>query len=230
MQRVVAVASQKGGVGKTTLSMNFASVAAETHKTLLVDVDEQESSTWWAERVGVEDLAFDLATDTNPDLLEGLGQLDYDLVIVDCPGHLTGEGVIPAVLRAADYVVLVTEPKPLAYPPLQRSIDSIVRPSGVPFRVLINNVDMSKGGERKQSDARDACKAMDVPVFKTFIRSYSVHEEASLNGQLATTYPRTTANINAIEDIRRFSTELFAEWAFPVDLTDAATTRDEVKI
>lgn len=72
--------------------MNFASVAAETHKTLLVDVDEQESSTWWAERVGVEDLAFDLATDTNPDLLERLDQLDYDLVIVDCPGHLTGGG------------------------------------------------------------------------------------------------------------------------------------------
>lgn len=98
---------------------------------------------------------------------------------------------MPAVLRAADYVVLVTEPKPLAYPPLQRSIDPIVRPSGVPFRVLINNVDMAKGGARKQFDARDACEAMDVPVFKTFIRSYSVHEEASLNGQLATTYPRT---------------------------------------
>ena len=42
------------------------------------------------ERVGVEDLAFDLATDTNPDLLEGLGQLDYDLVMVDCPGQRTG--------------------------------------------------------------------------------------------------------------------------------------------
>lgn len=230
MQRVVAVASQKGGVGKTTLSMNFASVAAETHKTLLVDVDEQESSTWWADRVGVDDLAFDLATDTNPELLAGLDQLDYELVIVDCPGHLTGEGVIPAVLLAADYVVLVTEPKPLAYPPLQRSIDSVVRPSGVPFRVLINNVDMSKGGERKQADAREACDAMGVPVFKTFIRSYAVHEEASLNGQLLTTYPRTAANINAIEDVRRFSTELFAEWAFPVDLTEFVPERDEVRI
>lgn len=135
-------------------------------------------------------------------------------MVVDCPGNFDGGGVIPAVLKAADYVVLVTEAKPLAFPPLMESVTEVVRPSGVPFKVLINNVDMSRGGKRKEADARDSLTATNLPVFKCFIRSYTVHEEASLNGELVTTYPKTADNINAIDDMRRFATELIGEWSF----------------
>lgn len=225
MQRVVAFASQKGGIGKTTVAMSFAAVAAESARVLLVDVDEQESATNWASRVPDSAMTFDFAAGTDPSELSRLKDQPYDLVVVDCPGHLDGHGVIPAVLEAADYVVLVTDTKYMSFPPLGRSIANVVGPTGLPYRVLLNLVEMSKGGRAREADAREMLNQNGIPTFESFIRSYVVHENAPLRGQLVTTYPRTKATFNAIEDVRKFHSELLSEWSFSPDQPAPAEIR-----
>ena len=68
MQRTVAILNQKGGVGKTTVTLGLASAAAVAgRRVLVVDLDPQASSTWV---LGVDP---DAVRDSTADLLATKG-------------------------------------------------------------------------------------------------------------------------------------------------------------
>lgn len=84
--QVIAIANQKGGVGKTTIAMQLGAALSRRHRVLVVDVDRQRSTVWWAENMR-DTLPFDFAGDQNPRVLGRLRELqvDYDYILVDTP-------------------------------------------------------------------------------------------------------------------------------------------------
>ncbi|USG59851.1 ParA family protein [Sneathiella marina] len=111
--KVIAVASQKGGSGKTTLAGHLAVQAemAGQGPVALVDTDPQGSlSEWWNEREAETPL---FARTTVERLSADIGrmeQMGIGLLIVDTPPAITS--TIANVIGLADLLIIPTRPSP----------------------------------------------------------------------------------------------------------------------
>ena len=109
---IIAIVNQKGGTGKTTLSINLASAFAESHPTLLLDADPQGSALDWADSRSAAQMNLDALPLPMGNLLREIRGLsrNYDWIIIDGPpgiGRTSAEAV-----RAADLVLIPTKPSP----------------------------------------------------------------------------------------------------------------------
>ncbi|MGB3651898.1 MAG: ParA family protein [Rivularia sp. (in: cyanobacteria)] len=208
MPKVIAILNGKGGVGKTTTSINLAASFADKEKVLLVDADVQGSASWWFSRSD-SGMGFDLSQETNPKLLSSLRSIKgYDLVVVDTPPALHSQA-LAAVVKNADYLVLPTPPAPMDLAALIDTVKEAVTPSGTPHRVLLTKVDTRS--LREAIEAQNTLLSLGIPACNAFIRIYKAHERAALDGVAITQWRGKNAR-EAESDYRRVADELQRDW------------------
>jgi chromosome partitioning protein len=206
--RIVAIVNGKGGVGKTTTSVNLAATLAHKIKVLLVDADPQASAAWWAER-SENGIGFDLIRQTDPERLSDLRNTKgYDLVMVDTPPSLRSEA-LAAIVSSADYLVLPTPPAPMDLAVLIETVREAVRPIGVAHRVLLTRVDTRS--LKEALEAQRTLMDVGIPTCNAFVRAYKAHERAALEGVSITNWRGKNAQ-EAEADYRRVADELQRDW------------------
>lgn len=115
--KVITVANQKGGCGKTTITMQLAgALGYDNLRVLIVDADPQSTATRWASN----------AKDTNPfpahiaglsaagtkvhqEVKKYMGQYDY--IIIDCPPAVDSH-ISQSALLISDLVLIPIIPSP----------------------------------------------------------------------------------------------------------------------
>lgn len=110
---IISFLNQKGGVGKTTLSVNVAGcLARQGHRVLLIDADKQGSATTWVSLR--EDAPFQVVSMARANMARDALKLaqDYDHTIIDGPPH--AEEIARSCIVASDFVALPIEPSGLS--------------------------------------------------------------------------------------------------------------------
>lgn len=182
---IIAFCGQKGGSGKTTLSV---SLAAEWHRrglrVLLVDLDPQGTTTTWG------DLAAELKVD-GPTVV-GMGdsiraQLPdlaaaYDFVVIDCPPR-AGKRTAGA-LMVADLAILPCGPSPADLWALTEALGIVdqaqaLRPTLL-VRIALNSVLAST---KIAAEIMDALAELTVPTMATIVHDRVAFVRALARGK-----------------------------------------------
>ncbi|MFK4806757.1 AAA family ATPase [Microbacterium sp. ZW CA_36] len=207
------IANQKGGVGKTTVTMQLGAALSRRHRVLVVDVDRQQSTVWWAENVR-DRLPFDFAGNQHPSVLTRLRELrvEYDFVLVDTPGNLEDAPVLETALNAADFVVVPLTPEPLAVEPTLRTIHRLVEPRQLRHAVLLNRIDARIPSQLDTwRDLLDT--TWGVPRFAAYFRQYKTQADAPVLGDLVTTLRDNRRTTGTISDVTRVGLEMTQQFA-----------------
>jgi chromosome partitioning protein len=136
--RTLVIASQKGGVGKTTLAGHLGVIAEQSKNgpVALIDTDPQASlSSWWNEREAETPIFASVSIAQLAEHLKELERCGVKLAIIDTPPAVTK--TIRVVLAVADLVLIPTRPSPHDLRAVGSTVE-MVEKAGKPMIFIIN--------------------------------------------------------------------------------------------
>ena len=181
--QTLAVISRKGGVGKTTLSVNLAAAAHHAGlKTVLADLDGQRSAMAWAKvRAASGPAVLETTAGKLFPLWSAAANAGCELMILDTPA--SGEAETLQALRLADLCLLVSRPNYFDVAALGRSVE-LLRQFDRPGLIVLNQAPARRLG-RESEVVQTAVRALDrtgLPLARMGLRHRAIFPASSARG------------------------------------------------
>jgi chromosome partitioning protein len=208
--KVITICNQKGGSGKTTVSMQLAgSLAHRGHKVLVVDADPQGTATRWAASAE-DDTPF-------PASVVGLSAAstkvhrevkkfveDYEFILIDCPP--AADSPVPqSALLIADLALVPVIPSPLdlwASVGIRKVIESVMEINETLIARLV--VNQCQPNTNLAKEVMEVLPEFGIELVRVQLRQRTVYRQSAVFGQTVHNFGRDAAaaiaEVNALTD------------------------------
>jgi len=175
----IAMVTQKGGSGKTTLAICLAAAAREAgERVFLIDLDPQRSLSRWRHQRDSHDIPVEaIAIENLQAALAILARRKVTLVIIDTPASDTP--VSDAAIEAASLCLIPVRPAIFDIWASELTRQKL-KIAGTPFAFILNQCTTAQHSKR----ALDGAAALETMggVLRPFITSRIVYQEAMQQG------------------------------------------------
>lgn len=205
--KTLAIISQKGGSGKTTIAVHVAVCASQRKlKTAIIDIDPQRSAYQWNQS-RPDGMKLDAVTANASQLAVLLAKAKaggIDLAIIDSAPHSDSEAAIAAQL--ADYVLIPCRPARFDLDAIASTVD-IAKAANTPAAVVINAAPRG----RLADEARVALQRQGVTVLDLVLHQRAAYSHAVIDGRSVHEYEPEGKAAAEIDDLYHHITRLYGD-------------------
>ncbi len=199
---IIGILNQKGGAGKTTISINLArGLQKDGHKVLIVDSDPQGSARDWhaaGEGEFITVLGIDRPT-LDKDIKAVAG--NYDWIIIDGAPQLAEMAI--AAIKCSDIILIPVQPSPYDVWATEDLVDVIKArqkiTDGFPKSAFVISRQITNTSLGKE--IRDVLGGYELPVFENGTFQRIIYAKTAANGSTVLDAEPTGEAANEIKNL-----------------------------
>ena len=209
LSKVITIAQQKGGTGKTTLSVHLALAFIKYHnlKVAIIDTDPQGSLGKWfmirtEKKVSNEGLTFKTASLWGAQYEAKTLKTDHDIVIIDTPPKIESDAR-PSI-EAADLVLIPMAASHVDFWATGAIVD-IAKQANKKILIQINR---SNQRSKLIDKTNNFIKSLDLLSTNTIIGNRQIYTSSMGEGKTAVEKQKKGS---AVEEIKNLSEQILSE-------------------
>ena len=203
---IIAIVGNKGGAGKTTLSVNLAAGISNQSSIAVIDADPQGSSLQWRAIAG-DNVHFPVYAPTFSLKQQAESYSNKsDVVLIDCPPSVKSPQTV-SVLEFADIALIPVQPSPMdlwATVHIEKAVAEARETNPELKALLVINQLESRTTLSKL--VREVLNEIALPVADTAIRRRAIYRNSALEGKSVFGIGKRGAD--AVEEIKSLIQEV----------------------